>query len=126
MDHSDPVANTLSSSAEPQNGGTTKTDGGAVAIAQGDPYFSQVRSKIQSQIHYTPVMARWRLQGQVQIALTLLSDGSIASLNIQKSSGSAELDQQALNSVRAAIPFPSFSSTAPARKLELPIDFRLN
>jgi TonB family protein len=107
-------------------GDATKTIGDAVRVGQGDPYFSQVRSRIQSQIHYTPAMARRRLQGQVQIALTLLADGSIASLNIQKSSGSPELDQRALNSVRAATPFPSFSSAAPARKLELPIDFRLN
>jgi protein TonB len=108
------------------SGDATKISGGAVIVGQGDPYFSQVRSRIQSQIHYTPAMTRRRLQGQVQIALTLLADGSIASLNIQKSSGSPELDQQALNSVRAATPFPSFSSAAPARKLELPIDFRLN
>jgi TonB family protein len=104
----------------------SKADAGSESIGTTDPYYSAVRSKIQSQVHYTPAMARRRLQGQVQVALTLQANGSISSLYVSHSSGTNELDQLALNSVRAAAPFPTFQSTNPTRKLELPIDFRLH
>lgn len=99
---------------------------GPVTIGSADPYYSEVRARIQSHVTYTPSLARRRLQGQVQVALTLLSNGGIASLDIEKSSGSSDLDRLALESVRASAPFPTFQSQSSARKLELPIDFRLH
>jgi protein TonB len=107
---------------------STQTIGsaGPVTIGAGDPYYSEVRARIQSHATYTPALARRRLQGQVQVTLTLLSNGGIASLDITQSSGSSDLDRRALESVQAAAPFPTFQSQAGARKLELPIDFRLH
>ncbi len=99
---------------------------GAIAINSADPYYSEVRARIQSHIHYPPAIARKRIQGQVQVALTLLANGSIQSVEISRSSGSSDLDQLALRSVQAAAPFPAFQTDASSvRKLELPIDFRL-
>lgn len=115
-------SNTNKTGTSTQNGGSS----GAVAIGSADPYYSEVRTRIQSHVTYSPALARRRLQGQVQVALTLLSNGSISTLDIAHSSGSTDLDHLALESVRAAAPFPTFQATSSARKLELPIDFRLH
>lgn len=114
--------NTNKTGASTQIGGSS----GATTIGSADPYYSEVRARIQSHVTYTPALARRRLQGQVQIALTLLSNGSISTVDIAHSSGSTDLDHLALESVRAAAPFPTFQATSSARKLELPIDFRLH
>jgi TonB family protein len=95
-------------------------------VGSGDPYYSEVRARIQSHIQYTPALARRRLQGEVQVSLTLLPNGSMSALNILHSSGSEELDHLALESVKAALPFPSFPESAPARAMNLPIAFRLH
>jgi protein TonB len=100
---------------------------GPTIVGSGDPYYSEVRARIQSHIKYPVSFARKRLQGRVQVALTLLRNGTVEQLEITQPSGSKDLDQLALDSIREAAPFPVFQSTsdAAARKLELPIDFRL-
>ncbi|MFL5814185.1 MAG: energy transducer TonB [Bdellovibrionia bacterium] len=119
------TTNSSAESAHPESGASRGSNSGPVAINSSDPYYSEIRARIESHIHYPPAFARRRLQGQVQVTLTLLSNGSISSLDVAHSSGTSELDQLALDSVRAASPFPTFESTSPARKLELPITFRL-
>jgi TonB family protein len=115
-----PSSSTNASTSKPTQGAS-----GPLTIGTADPYYSQVRSQVQSHVRYTPALARRRLQGQVQVALALSANGSVSSLNVLKSSGSTELDQLALESVQKAAPFPIFQSANPTRKLELPIDFRL-
>jgi TonB family protein len=114
-------SNSNSSSGQAQGAGA-----GPIAITSSDPYYSEIRARIESHVHYPSAFARRRIQGQVQVTLTLLSNGNISSLNVAHSSGTSELDQLALDSVRAAAPFPTFQPTSPARKLELPITFRLH
>jgi protein TonB len=107
-------------------GTNTGNGSGPITVGTGDPYYSEVRARIQSHVQYTPSLARRRIQGEVQVSLTLLPNGSVSSLNILRSSGSEELDHLALESVKAALPFPTFPASSPARAIYLPIAFRLH
>lgn len=84
-------------------------------------YYARLRSRIQSQVKYPSSLARRHIQGQVVLGLAVKNDGSLSELRLEHSSGHAELDRIALESVRSAAPF----ETPPAAlHLSVPIDFR--
>lgn len=59
-------------------------------------------------LNYPEEARRRNLTGKVQVAVTILADGSVKSVDISKSSGSHILDQAAVRSVRLAAPFSAF------------------
>jgi TonB family protein len=91
-----------------------------------DPYYSRVRSQIQSKIQYPGDLIRRRITGQVVLKLLVVADGSLNQLDIEKSRGHEELDQLALKAVRAAAPFGSFPEDSKhfGRQIVLPVDFK--
>jgi protein TonB len=89
---------------------------------------SLVQTKIKSAQRY-PVRASARgEQGTVTVAFVLNRNGSVLSRNIVRSSGHAELDQEALAMIARAAPFPPFppSITGETLNLPVPIEFKLH
>ncbi len=68
-----------------------------------------------------------REQGVVQIAFMLDRSGALVAARIARSSGSAELDQEALELLARAAPFPPPPAEIPGERLEVvvPLHFKL-
>lgn len=66
----------------------------------------EIRARIERAKRY-PLWARRRaIQGTATVAFRILEGGKVDGLRVVKSSGSALLDQAALEAVRRAVPFP--------------------
>ena len=80
-------------------------------------YYQAIRQRILRYLDY-PLIARKRsVVGTVHTSFDLDHRGRLRKLTIEKSSGSDPLDQAALQSIRAATPFPPFPSNLPRSKL---------
>jgi protein TonB len=88
---------------------------------------SIVTSKIKSAQRYPARASARNEQGIVTIAFVLNRNGSVLSRNVVRSSGYAELDQEALAMIARAAPFPPFppSITGETLNLPVPIEFKL-
>jgi protein TonB len=87
-----------------------------------------VSAKIKSAQRY-PSRAHARgEQGTATVTFLLNRNGNVLSRSIVRSSGYAELDQEALAMIARAAPFPPFppSITGETIKLPVPIQFKLN
>ena len=88
-----------SSTAKAASSGTGKQQAAGTAAASNYP--GQVQRRIARQR-----LPRVRAQGVAQVSFTIAPGGSLASIGLARSSGSAELDREAVNLVRRAAPFP--------------------
>ena len=87
-----------------------------------------VQAKIKSAQRY-PIRASARNeQGMVTVTFLLSRNGNVLSKSVVRSSGYAELDQEALAMIARAAPFPPFppSITGETLNLPVPIQFRLH
>jgi protein TonB len=89
---------------------------------------SIVQSKIKSAQRYPARASARNEQGTVTVAFVLNRNGIVLSRNVVRSSGHAELDQEALAMIARAAPFPPFppSITGETLNLPVPIEFKLH
>jgi protein TonB len=87
------------SSAQSAAAGADRQQAAGTAAASNYP--GQVQRRIARQR-----LPRVRAQGVAQVSFTIAPGGSLASIGLARSSGSAELDREAVNLVRRAAPFP--------------------
>jgi protein TonB len=108
----------------------------AAAPAQGQPnindsnaiptWKTQVVSMLERNKRY-PAAARSRNeQGTTQLAFSLDRQGRVTSSRIVRSSGSAALDQETLELVRRAQPFPPPPAGLPGAEVSLSVPVRFN
>jgi periplasmic protein TonB len=102
---------------------TNGSDAGGSPSVRAD-YFLRVRERIEAKLEYPSTLRARRLQGRVELTITLDPSGLVRSADIARSSGHPELDRIALESARAASPFESFAGPA-TRSARVPIDFRI-
>jgi protein TonB len=76
---------------------------------------------------YYPVQARRQgIEGTVRLAFRIQTDGSLAAVEVRKSSGSRLLDRAAVRTVERASPLPRELAAAVAgQELTIPVTFRL-
>lgn len=85
-------------------------------------HFVYIKKIIEKNISYPPMARRMGWQGKVQVSFIVCKDGKVTDLHIYESSGHAQLDRNALETVRQAAPFPS----PPVRvKLVLPVTYTI-
>jgi protein TonB len=74
------------------------------------PYLGAWKRKIEriGTINYPSEARRRHLSGSPVLEVTIRSDGSLASINVRRSSGHKEIDQAALAILRLAAPFDPF------------------
>ena len=99
----------------------TAANPGSAAMA----YQLLVRTKIQNELHYPISLRRRHITGLVNLKISLNQNGTLAGLELTQSSGTPELDQLALESVRSAAPFPPTALSTSNLILDLPIDFKI-
>jgi protein TonB len=84
--------------------------------------YDYIQRHILDVLRYPSQARREGIQGAVQVAFTIHTDGSVSGLELRKSSGYEVLDQAALEAVRKAAPFRKPPAEA---RVVLPISFRL-
>jgi periplasmic protein TonB len=89
---------------------------------------SIVTAKLKSAQRYPARASARNEQGTVTVTFVLNRNGNVLSRNVVRSSGHAELDQEALAMITRAAPFPPFppSITGETINLPVPIQFRLH
>ncbi|MFA7070781.1 MAG: TonB family protein [Sulfurimonas sp.] len=88
-----------------------------------DSYLAKLRAKIEQNLRYPLLAKRLKLEGEVMISFSILDDGAIKKLTIISSSGSKSLDEAAIKTIEAILPFEK-----PPKKdmqVEVPIRFSL-
>jgi protein TonB len=87
-----------------------------------------VSAKIKSAQRYPSRASARNEQGTVTVTFLLSRNGNVLSKSVVRSSGYAELDQEALAMIARAAPFPPFppSITGETLNLPVPIQFRLH
>lgn len=79
--------------------------------AAASNYPGKVAAKLRRALKY-PKSAVSSSRGETQVAFTVLSDGSATGIRVVSSSGSAVLDQAAMDAVKRASPFPPIPAEA--------------
>jgi periplasmic protein TonB len=97
------------------------------AISHAEQYrsanFGAIRDRILANLHYPTIARRKGWSGKVEIAFTIMPDGSIQEMRILASSGYPLLDEQAIEAIRQAAPFTPPRVVA---LLVMPVTFQLN
>jgi protein TonB len=91
-------------------------------------YLSELRNFIERHKSYPPQARTLGHEGQAEIRFSILSDGTLASIELMKSSGSSILDQAALSllqRVQKLSPIPAELKLSQL-DLVLPIQYSLN
>jgi len=91
-------------------------------------YTEAIKMKIADCWDY-PAEARLNLlEGEVMALFSILRDGSVIRVDIQKGSGYDILDREVLRAIRASVPFPSFPGTIKVNRLNImaKFDYRLS
>lgn len=91
-------------------------------------YTEAIKMKIAGHWDY-PAEARLSLmEGEVMAIFSLMRDGSVIKIGIEKSSGYDTLDREVLRAIRASDPFPSFPGSIKVNRLNIKarFDYRLS
>ena len=90
-------------------GGGRASQAGNAAVSN---YPGKIVSKLRRSLRYPREAQRQRLKGEVRVAFTVLSNGSVSGIRIVSSSGSPILDKAAVETVQRATPFPKIPEGA--------------
>jgi TonB family protein len=91
-------------------------------------YKDAVKRKIQEARGYPEDARREGNQGVVDVEFSVLPDGSVPYAGVASSSGFAMLDEEAINTIKRASPFPHFPGGVSLEKMNLQVSiiYRLN
>ena len=88
-------------------GGTTGVGNAAVSNYPG-----KIVAKLRRALRYPAQARRQGVHGETRVSFVVAADGSVSSIRMVGSSGSAALDEAALDAVRRAAPFPPIPEAA--------------
>lgn len=86
-------------------------------------HFDYIRGKILGRVNYPEAARRMGWQGKVLLSFIITAEGSVRALKVLQSSGFSMLDNNAIETVRDAAPFPRPPCEA---QLVFPIIYRLD
>lgn len=87
----------------------------------GNPILTQIRTKIERVKYYPTIAKRQGLVGRPELSFQINSDGSATNIKVIKSSGNQILDDAAVETIKQAGPYPSYSDP-----ISLSINFSLD
>jgi TonB family protein len=86
-------------------------------------YAGVIKAKIAKNWDY-PAEARLSLmEGEVTVLFSLVRDGSLTQIKIEKGSGYDILDKEVLRAIGASVPFPSFPGSVKVNRLNIKARF---
>lgn len=106
------------------NPGMGNADGGkeAARIRYLNEHFAYIRDRVLRNVSYPDAARRMGWRGKVVLSFIITADGSVRALKIIQSSGYKMLDNDAVESVQGAVPFPQPPVEA---KIVIPITYHL-
>ena len=92
-----------------------------------DSHLARVAAHLNRFKKYPNSSRRAKEEGKVGVSFMVFSDGKVDSIQLTKSSGYAELDEEALSMVRRAAPYPKFPNSLSRRGItELQVKSSIN
>jgi protein TonB len=88
------------------------------------PYLKRTRDKIKRLWVYPRPAFEKQQEGDVMVRFSINKNGRLSHSRIEQSSGFAALDQNALDVIRRAAPFPSFSADMKISRLHIYATFK--
>jgi len=86
-------------------------------------YAGVIKTRIADNWDY-PAEARLSLlEGEVMVVFSLVRDGGMTQVKIEKSSGYDVLDKEVLRAIKASLPFPSFPDSIKVNRLNIKARF---
>ena len=76
-----------------------------------DSHLARVAAHLNRFKKYPKTSRRAKEEGKAEVTFTVFADGRVDSIQLTKSSGYAELDQEALSMVKRAAPYPKFPNS---------------
>lgn len=125
---SQPQTATMSTApAEQQSSSKAESTGAISSQAMEQQYvkahFIYIKKIIEKNISYPAMARRMGWQGKVVVSFVVCQNGAVENLQVVESSGYAQLDKNALATIRQVEPFPS----PPVRvKLVLPVMYKIS
>jgi len=110
--------------ANPASQSTIPSTLSSLTLSPIDPYFAQIRAKIDRNLVYPVSLQRRGVHGSVTLKLILNSAGSVLQSSVESSSGSDEIDALAMAAVKNALPFPAGTWGSDTMEVHLPIRFQ--
>lgn len=95
--------------------------GGGPGGPNGDQLLRTIRRQIERVWTYPDAARREGLEGRVELRFRIAADGSAETVEILRSSGHAQLDDDLAQTVRRAGPYPRFGGW-----VRLPFTYRLD
>ena len=88
--------------------------GGATGVGNAavSNYPGKIVAKLRRALRYPAQARRQGVHGEARVSFVVAADGSVSSIRMVGSSGSAALDEAALDAVRRAAPFPPIPDAA--------------
>ena len=80
-----------------------------------DSHLARVAAHLNRFKKYPNTSRRAKEEGKAGVTFTVFADGKVESIQLTKSSGYTELDDEALNMVRRAAPYPKFPNSLSRR-----------
>jgi len=84
-------------------------------------YVRSVQERIANNVYYPKVAQESKTQGTVELNLSIINSGSLASASVSKSSGSVVLDEAAMETVHRLSPYSPFPSDVALKKITVTI-----
>ncbi len=88
--------------------GAASTSGYFIGSPNGNPILAKIRTKIERAKFYPAEARGQKLSGRPKVEFEILQSGEIKNAKIISSSGSAILDNAAIETIRRAMPLPYF------------------
>ncbi len=103
--------------------GTGENGAGGLSLADGAPdaLLTAIQARLEAAKQYPREALVARVSGTAEIRFSVGADGAPRDISLIRSSGSALLDREALETVTRAAPFPAYPTA-----LAVPIAFRLS
>ena len=110
-----PMGQSAPSAAPPGDAGSTaQQESVPAAVAATDQpsqdnlvaYLNTVRDRVKSHLRYPELLRRDHVTGTVEFGVTILRNGRVISIELQRSSGITEIDLVAEKAIRDSSPLP--------------------
>ncbi len=88
-------------------------------IDEGLRYEDMIKLKIQKVRNYPEIARKEGIEGNVYLSFVVLKDGRVENINILESSGNSILDEEAVNTLKRAQPFPEIPEYYNFNKMNL-------
>ena len=105
------------------NGSTGKSSKETLEAQYVKAHFLYIKEIVEKKIRYPMIARKMGWQGKVVVCFIVEKNGEVKDLQIVESSGYAQLDKNAIETIKQAVPLPS----PPVRvKLVLPVTYKIS